>query len=93
MARAQAKAGRIKVFADGIEDLLKSDEIEGLLFDIADEIVRDAKTLSGRKSYKAKAHRVRKSRTVINIVDTGFRAKAVEAKYGWLAKVSAKNRD
>lgn len=93
MARQAVRVRKIKLLDEGITELLKSEEVEEFLMDVADEIVRDVKTMSRRRSYKAKIHRARKTRSVVNIVDDGFFAKRFEAKHGWLAKAAAKNRD
>lgn len=89
---AEAYVRGLKLLKPGIKELLTSEPIETMLMDLAQEIVRDAETLSSNDNYSAEFHRVRKTRTVVNIVAEGEGTREYEAEFGHLARAARKQR-
>lgn len=94
MAKAQARVKKVTLIDEGIIELLQSEAIEDALMEVGEEIARDANTLAGgdEKIFEAEIYRKRKTRSVVNVVNTSPEASKLEALYGWLARASAKQR-
>jgi coproporphyrinogen III oxidase len=88
----QAFSRGTKLLKGGIKNLLKSDEIKNTLMEVADEIVRDVKTMSGSDEYHAEIWNKRKTRAVVNIISDGEDAMRIEAEHGHLARAAGKQR-